>query len=76
MKRALPPSRPDGPSYFRLRPLFFFLGTLAPERRASDKPIAIACFLLFTRFFERPLRSVPALRSCIARFTFFDAFLP
>jgi hypothetical protein len=57
---------------------FFFLlrGTLAPERRASDKPIAIACFRLFTFLPERPLFSVPRLRSCIARFTFCCAFLP
>jgi hypothetical protein len=50
-------------------------GTFAPERRASDKPIAIACLRLVTLRPERPLRSVPRLRSCIARFTFRDAFL-
>jgi hypothetical protein len=52
----------------------FFAGTLAPSRRASERPIAIACFLLVTFFPERPLRSVPRLRSCIARFTFELAF--
>src|SRR5207248_9994835 len=33
-----------------LQDFFFerFLGTLAPFFRASDRPIAIACFLLFT----------------------------
>jgi hypothetical protein len=50
-----------------------FLGTLAPFLRASDKPIAIACFRLFTFLPERPLRSVPDLRFFIARPTFFDA---
>jgi hypothetical protein len=58
----------------RLRP--FLRGTLAPARRASDKPMAIACLRLFTFFPERPLRSVPRFRSCIARFTFCRDFLP
>jgi hypothetical protein len=53
----------------------FFAGTFAPSRRASARPIAIACFLLFTLRPERPLFSVPRLRSCIARFTFDPAFL-
>jgi hypothetical protein len=44
-------------------------GTFAPDLRASDKPIAIVCLRLVTRFPDRPLRSVPCLRSCIARFT-------
>jgi hypothetical protein len=57
-----------------LRPEDFFAGTLAPSRRASDSPIAIACFLLVTFFPERPLLSVPRLRSCIARLTFELAF--
>src|SRR5205807_1679051 len=48
----------------------FFAGTLAPSRRASDKPIAIACLRLFTVLPERPLFSLPRLRSCMARFTF------
>jgi hypothetical protein len=51
-------------------------GTFAPLRRASDKPIAIACFLLLTFFPERPDLSVPCFRSCIARLTFFDALGP
>src|SRR5689334_10693548 len=60
---------------------FFFLlrervGTLPPARRASDRPIAIACLRLVTFLPERPLRSVPALRSSIARFTFAPAFFP
>ena len=62
---------------------FFFLlvedflrGTLAPDRRASDNPIAIACLRLVTFLRDRPLLSVPRFRSRIARLTFSDAFLP
>src|SRR4051812_42569351 len=58
---------------------FFFLpaeGTLPPSRRASDSPMAIACFRLVTFLPDRPLFSVPSLRSCIARSTFCDAFFP
>lgn len=51
-------------------------GTFAPDRRASDNPIAIACFRLLTVLPERPLFSVPLFRSCIAFLTFWDAFLP
>jgi hypothetical protein len=54
----------------------FFAGTFPPSRRASDKPIAIACLRLFTVLPERPLFNVPRLRSCIALFTFCWAFLP
>jgi len=54
----------------------FFFGTLAPAFRASESPIAIACFLLVTFFPDRPLFSVPAFRSCIAFSTFLEAFLP
>src|SRR5439155_23428671 len=53
----------------------FFFGTFPPSLRASDNPIAIACFLLVT-FFPDPLFRVPSLRSCIAFLTFFCAFLP
>jgi hypothetical protein len=57
------------PSYF-LRALFFlFFGTFAPALRASDSPIAIACFLLVTLFSDRPLLSLPRFLSCIARLT-------
>ena len=52
----------------------FFAGTLPPSLRASDRPMAIACLRLVT-FLPEPLRSVPRLRSCIARFTLLDAFL-
>jgi hypothetical protein len=59
------------PPFFRLLfrpPLFFppflppfFRGTFAPFLRASERPIAIACFRLFTfpPFPPRPLLSVP-----------------
>src|ERR1051325_2596683 len=53
-----------------------FFGTLAPASRASDKPIAIACFLLVTFLPDLPLLSVPCLRSCIAFSTLSWAFLP
>lgn len=52
-----------------------FFGTLPPSFRASDKPIAIACFLLVT-FWPEPDFSVPRLRSCIAFSTFSLAFAP
>jgi hypothetical protein len=52
---------------------YFLLGTFFPARRASDRPIAMACFLLFTFRPLRPFFKVPRLRSCMARFTFFDA---
>jgi hypothetical protein len=54
----------------------FLRGTLPPAFRASDSPIAIACFLLVTFFPDRPLFSFPFFRSCIAFSTFSDAFLP
>ena len=44
-------------------------GTLLPARRASDKPIAIACLRLLTRLPERPLRSLPRFISRTARRT-------
>jgi hypothetical protein len=53
-----------------------FFGTLPPAFLASDNPIAIACLRLLTFFPERPLLSVPALRSCIAFLTLLCAFLP
>src|SRR5205809_4198023 len=54
----------------------FFLGTLAPALRASDKPMAIACLRLVTFLPDRPLLSVPRLRSCIAFSTFLLADFP
>jgi hypothetical protein len=46
---------------------------LAPFFRASESPIAIACFLLLTFLPDLPLLSVPALRFFMARPTFFAA---
>ena len=70
------PSWADADSWIRAQDLDCFFGTLAPRRRASDKPIAIACLRLVTFLPDRPLRSVPRLRLCIARFTFFCAVRP
>ena len=53
----------------------FFEGTLPPSLRASESPIAIACFLLVT-FLPEPLLSVPRFRSCIAFSTLSDDFFP
>jgi hypothetical protein len=50
-------------------------GTLPPASRASDKPIAIACFRLFT-FSPEPLLSSPRLNSCIVFSTFSLALGP
>jgi hypothetical protein len=64
--------------FLRLPLLFLRLrrfGTFAPERRASERPIAMACLRLVTLRPERPLRSVPRLRSRMTFSTFFDAFL-
>src|ERR1700752_1514149 len=54
----------------------FLAGTFPPSRRASDSPIAIACFVLVTFLPEPPLFNVPCLRSCIAFSTFSLAFFP
>ena len=54
----------------------FLAGTLPPSLRASERPIAIACFLLVTFLPEPPLFSVPAFFSCIAFSTLSPAFLP
>jgi hypothetical protein len=56
----------DQPRYF-----FFFFGTFFPALRACDRPIAMACFRLFTRR-PLPLLSVPFFRSCIALPTFLE----
>lgn len=55
---------------------YFFFGTLAPFFLASKRPIAIACFLLFTFLPLLPLLSLPLLYLCIASLTVFWAFLP
>jgi hypothetical protein len=51
-------------------------GTFAPDRRASDRPMAMACFRLFTRRPEPPDRSLPRFISCMARSTFWLALGP
>jgi hypothetical protein len=50
-------------------------GTLAPFRRASFSPIAIACLRLLT-LRPDPLLRLPVFRRRIADSTLFDAFLP
>src|SRR6478672_8194969 len=56
----------------------FFRGTFAPFLRASDRPMAIACFRLFTfpPLPPGPLLSVPFLRRFIALSTRLFAALP
>lgn len=57
---------------------FFFGGTFAPFLRASERPIAMACFLLFTRppFPLLPERKVPRFFRCIALLTLLEAAFP
>jgi hypothetical protein len=57
---------------------FRFAGTFAPAFRASDNPIAIACFRLFTLppLPPFPLFSVPLFRFFIARSTLLPAAFP
>jgi hypothetical protein len=50
-------------------------GTFAPDLRASDRPIAIACLRLFTFLPDFPDLSLPRFISCIARPTLEEAFL-
>jgi len=79
MKQNQPAGTLGHVSYFFDEDFFFaadfFFGTLPPAFRASDNPIAIACFLLVT-FLPDPLFSVPFFRSCIAFSTFSEAFFP
>jgi hypothetical protein len=53
-----------------------FGATFAPERRASESPIAIACLRVVTLRPERPERSWPRFISCIAAPTLRPAFFP
>jgi hypothetical protein len=57
--------------FFSALELFLFGGTFAPFFRASDSPMAIACFRLFTLppWPDLPRRRVPPLRRRIALFT-------
>lgn len=59
----------------RLYSFRFLRGTFFPFFRASDRPIAIACFRLVTFLPLRPLLSVPFLRFFITRSTSFEALL-
>ena len=70
-----PVQRPSHPHLAKRLHDFFerFLGTLAPFFRASESPIAIACFLLLTFLPDLPPLSVPDLRFFMARPTFFAA---
>lgn len=68
--------------FFEGRPVFrevflapFFAGTFAPFFRASDKPIAIACFRLVTFFPDRPDVNDPFFFLRIALATVLCAFL-
>jgi hypothetical protein len=49
-------------------------GTLPPARRASLKPMAIACFRSVIFLWDPPERNFPRFISCIARSTFSPAF--
>ena len=51
----------------------FLAGTFFPSFRASERPMAIACFRLLTFFPDLPLFSVPFFFLRIARATFFEA---
>src|ERR1700722_14001445 len=53
----------------------FLSGTFLPARRASERPIAIACLRLVTFLPELPLFSVPRLRSSMAFLTLAPAAL-
>ena len=55
---------------------FFAGGTFAPDLRASDSPIAIACFGFVTFFPLRPDFSLPCFIAFISRSTEADAFGP
>src|SRR6187549_1880380 len=70
------PASPGGCFYYFLREDLRLRGTFAPARRASDRPMAMACLRLVTFLPERPLRRVPRLRSRITWRTLRWAFLP
>ena len=73
-RRSIGINTTDTHTYFELEvflALFFAGGTFAPDLRASDNPIAIACFGLVTLRPE-PLFSFPFLNSCISRSTLAD----
>jgi hypothetical protein len=49
---------------------------LPPARRASERPIAIACLRLETFLPDLPERSLPRFISCMLLSTLLDAFFP
>jgi hypothetical protein len=51
----------------------FLVGTLSPSLRASDSPIAMACFLLVTFLPLRPLFNFPCFIARISLSTLFPA---
>ena len=53
-----------------------FGGTFPPSRRASERPIAIACLRLLTFLPDLPDFNLPCFISRIARPTFCEALLP
>ena len=63
---------------WRAAQLHFFLGTLAPFLRASDRPMAMACLRLVTTppLPPFPERSLPRFSLCIAFLTLSLAALP
>ena len=71
---ASSPRHQSDPLIFQVDFLFFrfdFFGTFLPFFRASERPIAIACFrlLTFPPFPPLPRFSSPFFLRCIARFT-------
>src|SRR5271163_769712 len=62
------------PPYFFLVAERLRVGTLPPARRASLRPMAIACLRLVTFLPDRPDLSSPRFISRIARSTFLRAF--
>lgn len=65
MKYIIPDKKNPESLSFRMMNYFFFLdGTFIPFSRASEIPMAMACFLLVTFFPEEDF-SFPSLNSCI-----------
>src|ERR1700735_5267 len=64
--------------FFHFASQLCFLGTFAPFLRASERPMAIACFreVTFPPFPPLPDRSVPRFSRCIALFTLSAAAFP
>ena len=58
---------------FRSSACYFFFGTFLPSRRASESPMAMACFGLVTFLPLRPDLSLPCFISLISVSTFLPA---